>query len=96
MTDSAWFAVLAVSLHVLLQVGLAVRVILHPHRDPASRIAWLAVIFAMPVAGLVIYTLFGEVNIGRLRVERRGGRDADAGHHGGRPARRVGRHGRNS
>ena len=71
MTDSAWFAVLAVSLHVLLQVGLAVRVILHPHRDPASRIAWLAVIFAMPVAGLVIYTLFGEVNIGRLRVERR-------------------------
>jgi cardiolipin synthase A/B len=70
MSESLIIAV-AASLHVLLQIGLSVRVVLSPHRDPASRIAWLVVIFSMPVAGLILYALFGEVNIGKLRAERR-------------------------
>ena len=44
--------------------------LLRPHRDPASRIAWIVVILALPVVGIVAYLLLGETNIGRKRVER--------------------------
>jgi cardiolipin synthase len=56
----------------LYLIGFAVmlRVMLRRHRTPASRIAWLAVIAALPVFGVLIYLLFGEVNIGRRRVAR--------------------------
>ena len=71
MADSTFLATVSVSLHVLMQVALAVRVMLRPHRDPASRVAWLVVIFAIPVLGLVAYILLGETNIGRNRARRR-------------------------
>ena len=54
---------------VLLQVAFIVRVLLRAHRDPASRIAWIAVILALPIVGIVAYLLLGETNIGRKRVE---------------------------
>jgi len=57
-------------LHLALQTAVIVRVLLRPHRDPASRIAWVVVIAALPVLGIVSYVLFGEVNLGRARVER--------------------------
>ncbi|MBW1859330.1 MAG: cardiolipin synthase, partial [Deltaproteobacteria bacterium] len=47
-----------------------VRVLLRPHRDPASRIAWIVVIIGLPVLGILAYILLGETNIGRRRVER--------------------------
>ncbi len=53
-----------------VHVAVLVRVMLRPHREPASRIAWVAVVLALPVFGLLAYILFGEVNIGRSRVER--------------------------
>ncbi len=62
-------ALLAV-LHVLIQFVLCLRVLLRPHREPASRIAWIVVIVALPVLGIVAYILLGEVNIGRRRVAR--------------------------
>jgi len=57
---------------VLLLIWLAVlaRAILRPHREPASRIAWVAVIGSMPGVGILIYLLLGETNIGRRRVAR--------------------------
>jgi len=58
-------------LHILIQLALMVRVLIRPHRDPASRIAWILVIVAMPVIGILAYILLGEVNIGRHRVERK-------------------------
>jgi cardiolipin synthase len=58
------------ALHILIQITLIVRVLLRPHREPASRIAWVVVIIAIPVAGILAYILFGETNIGRRRVER--------------------------
>jgi len=61
---------IAVALHVLVELLLVVRVLLRPHRQPASRIAWIVVIVALPVAGILAYILFGEVNIGRRRVAR--------------------------
>ena len=58
------------ALHILIQITLIVRVLLRPHREPASRIAWVVVIMAIPVAGILAYILFGETNVGRRRVER--------------------------
>jgi cardiolipin synthase len=62
--------VLLVASHLLIQGGLIVRVLLRPHREPASRIAWVVVVIALPVLGILAYILFGEVNIGRRRAER--------------------------
>lgn len=59
-----------VFLHILIQVALIIRVLLRPHRDPASRVAWIVVILALPVIGILAYLLLGETNIGRKRVER--------------------------
>lgn len=64
-------ATLSVALHVLIQAVLVVRALLRPHRDPASRIAWILVILVLPVMGILAYLLFGEVNLGRRRVRRR-------------------------
>ena len=54
----------------VLEIAVLVRVMLRPHREPASRIAWLAVIIAVPLVGVLAYIMFGEVNIGHRRVER--------------------------
>ena len=63
-------ATLAILLVHMIEVALVIRVILRPHREPTSRIAWVAVITALPVLGIVAYILFGETNIGRRRVDR--------------------------
>jgi cardiolipin synthase len=62
---------LGVVTHVLIGLTLVVRVLLRPHRQPASRAAWIAVITTVPVAGILAYLLFGEVRIGRRRAARR-------------------------
>jgi cardiolipin synthase len=55
---------------VSVQLAVIARAILRPHRDPASRIAWVAVIAAIPILGIFAYLLFGETSIGRRRIER--------------------------
>lgn len=57
-------------IHILIQAGLIVRILLHQHRDPASRIAWIVVVLALPVVGIVAYLLLGETRIGARRAER--------------------------
>ncbi|WP_137177362.1 cardiolipin synthase [Roseomonas sp. AR75] len=61
---------LNLALHVALQGALILRALLRPHRDPASRIAWIVVILAVPILGMLAYLLLGETNIGRRRVAR--------------------------
>jgi cardiolipin synthase len=56
--------------HVVIVLSLIVRIMTRPHRDPASRIAWVAVIGAIPVIGILAYLLLGETNIGRRRFAR--------------------------
>ncbi len=70
MNEGAVSAVLATGVHILVQIALIVRVLLRPHREAASRIAWIVVILAVPVAGILAYLLLGETNIGRKRVAR--------------------------
>ena len=54
----------------LLELVVIVRILLRPHRDPASRLAWLVVVGLLPVWGILAYVLFGEVNIGWRRAAR--------------------------
>ena len=72
MSQPLLLTVLSLVAHVLIQAGLIVRVLLRPHRDPASRLAWTVVILSVPVLGIIAYLLLGEVNIGRRRVARMG------------------------
>jgi cardiolipin synthase len=55
---------------LLVHLGVIVRVILRPHREPASRVAWIVVIIVFPVIGILTYILLGETSIGRRRVSR--------------------------
>lgn len=54
----------------MIEIAVLVRVMLRPHREPASRIAWVAVILALPVIGVIAYILCGEVNIGERRLAK--------------------------
>jgi cardiolipin synthase len=63
-------SLLAVTVITLLELAVIARILLRPHRDPASRIAWIVVVGTVPLLGMFGYLLLGEVNIGRRRVER--------------------------
>ena len=57
-------------------VATAARALLRPHREPASRLAWILAIFALPIAGVVLYFLLGETRISGPRRTR--GKDINA------------------
>jgi cardiolipin synthase len=59
-----------VLLHLVLQLLTALRALTKRDRAPAARAAWLLLIASVPVAGVVLYYLFGETNIGD-RTRRR-------------------------
>ncbi len=63
-------ALIGVLVHVVLELALIVRIMTRPHRDPASRIAWVVVISALPIIGMLVYLLLGETNIGHRRIAR--------------------------
>jgi len=63
----AFFGVLFVT---ILELAFIVRALTRPHREPASRIAWVAVIAVFPVVGILAYILLGETNIDRRRIAR--------------------------
>ena len=71
MSLAPYSTAIAVSLFVLVMLAFTVRVLLRPHREPASRIAWIVVILAVPALGMLAYLLLGETNIGRRRVARK-------------------------
>jgi cardiolipin synthase len=70
MSSVSLAAITAIALHLLVETALILRVLLRPHRQPASRIAWIVVIIVVPVIGIVTYLLFGETSIGRRRISR--------------------------
>ncbi|UPY38643.1 cardiolipin synthase [Sediminicoccus sp. KRV36] len=58
------------ALHLAAQCAVIIRVLLRPHRDPASRVAWVVLALAVPVVGMLAYLVLGETNIGRRRAAR--------------------------
>ena len=61
---------------ILADIAIIIRVLLRPHREPATRVAWAIVVIALPVAGIIAYLLFGEVRISLKRRVR--GREIEA------------------
>src|SRR6476620_6955645 len=70
MTETEVLTALWTGAFLLVHLGVIARVILRPHREPASRIAWIVFIIVPPVIGILTYLLLGETNIGRRRVSR--------------------------
>lgn len=60
---------LGVIAHFLITLWLVVRVI-QQQRHQSVAIAWIAVLFALPVVGIIGYMLFGEINIGHQYRKR--------------------------
>ncbi len=59
-----------IALHYFAVLACGARVLLRPHRDPAARVAWIAVLLALPFVGVLAYILLGETSVGRRRIAR--------------------------
>src|SRR3954463_8905740 len=70
MIESEVITAVWTAVFLLIHLGVIARVILRPHREPASRIAWIVVIIVVPVIGILAYIFLGETNLGRRRVSR--------------------------
>ena len=53
-----------------IMLAIAVYILVRSRGSPAVRLAWLVVVFAVPVIGVIAFLLVGEVRIGRRRAER--------------------------
>jgi cardiolipin synthase A/B len=58
-----------VIVHFLVQLAIALRVVMQ-RRPTGESLAWIAVVFALPVAGPLLYLLIGELRLGRKRGRR--------------------------
>jgi cardiolipin synthase len=54
-------------LFLLAELAVLARAMLRPHREPASRLAWVLVVILAPVVGMVAYLLLGEARVSRAR-----------------------------
>ena len=66
----SWVGPAILAAEFSLQVTMAAIILLRPRGSPAVRLAWLMVVFALPVVGVVAYLLVGEVRLGRGRARR--------------------------
>jgi cardiolipin synthase len=57
----AWVLLVAAEIAVLM------RAVLRPHRQPASRLAWIIVILVVPIVGMLGYVLLGEARLSPRR-----------------------------
>ncbi|MGL5598948.1 MAG: PLDc N-terminal domain-containing protein, partial [Aeromonas sp.] len=53
--------------HSVIVTGVSFRVVMK-RRPIGVSLAWLALIYAIPFAGVVFYVLFGEIKLGRRRA----------------------------
>lgn len=52
---------------VLVEIAVLLRAILRPHREAASRLAWILIIVFAPLVGALAYLLLGETRVRRRR-----------------------------
>lgn len=64
-----WQAISSVVI-VVADAATIMRALLRPHREPASRLAWIIAILALPIAGVIFYLLLGETRISGPRRTR--------------------------
>jgi cardiolipin synthase len=58
--------------HWTIVIALALRVIMR-RRPVGVALAWLAVLFSLPLVGVIVYLLFGEKRLGKRRAARLAG-----------------------
>jgi cardiolipin synthase A/B len=64
-----WGAVVALLLHFAIQIVIMIRVVMLK-RSPGETMAWILVVFVMPIFGPLLYLTFGELRLGRRRAQR--------------------------
>ncbi len=64
-----FIALIGVGIYWVLVAGITIRVVLR-RRAVSVSLAWLMIIYIIPVLGIICYFLFGELNLGRKRAER--------------------------
>ena len=52
-------------LHLFIVLATVLRILSRENLSPVTRLAWFMVILAVPMFGVIIYFLFGDVNLGR-------------------------------
>jgi len=52
-------------LHLLLVFATVLRILSRENLSPVTRLAWFLVIITVPMFGVLVYFLFGDVNLGR-------------------------------
>ena len=68
--DSSWLSIFLGGAYLALIVAFALNIIMH-RRSVGVSLAWLVLLFALPVAGFACYLLFGPRRLGTQRLKRR-------------------------
>ncbi|WP_426415618.1 cardiolipin synthase [Aestuariirhabdus sp. LZHN29] len=68
-SDVTLYSSLAALAHVLISFALAVRVVMR-RRSVGVSLAWLLLLFLLPVAGILLYLMIGEHRLGYTRLQR--------------------------
>lgn len=63
-----WTAIALIT-HLVIQLGIAMRVIM-ARRSVGESLAWIMIIFILPIVGPMIYLLLGELRLGSWRARR--------------------------
>ena len=63
--DPSLVAALSGAFFFAVIAAVILRIMLRPNREPAARVAWVVIVLALPLAGIIAYLVLGEVRIGR-------------------------------
>lgn len=66
----AMWATVFFLMHTSVSLVIVARVLLRPRVEPSVRLAWIMVIEALPLLGILAYLLFGEVRMRQADVQR--------------------------
>ncbi|MCV2525257.1 MAG: cardiolipin synthase [Candidatus Lightella neohaematopini] len=61
-----WFLIIIYWIFIIL---ISVRIILYNY-NVSSIIAWIMIIHILPIIGIIMYLLFGEINISKIKINR--------------------------
>lgn len=59
-----------IALNYLIALAVVLRVLSRSRMEPSTRLAWIMIIEALPVVGVLSYLLFGEIRIARAERQR--------------------------
>lgn len=69
MIDIPWIATTIFIIDWMIRIGLSLRVVMR-RKPVGTSLSWIGVILLLPIAGAVLYVMFGGTRVGRLRSER--------------------------